>query len=287
MIQHLVNVSGGKDSTATYLRALELGRPFRAVFADTGNEHEWTYEFVDRLAERAGGPRVEVVRADFTQRMEDRRTWLAENWPKQGVPDEITSSAIEMQQPSGNPFLDLCTLKGVFPSAVSRFCTEELKTGPIIDLVVLPMLRSGPVLQWLGIRREESAKRAMQPRYNRHESGSYLWRPIFGWRASDVWAIHAKHGLKPNPLYLHGMGRVGCMPCVGCTQGEFAAIRRQFPEHLERLERWEAIVSKASKKGRTTFFHDPGGNTEDFWKQQTGGGCSSDLALCEVERNSA
>ena len=49
MIQHLVNVSSGKDSTATYLRAMELGRPFCAVFADTGHEHEWTYEFVDRL----------------------------------------------------------------------------------------------------------------------------------------------------------------------------------------------------------------------------------------------
>lgn len=41
-VQHLVNVSGGKDSTATYLLGLESGRDFRAVFADTGNEHELT-----------------------------------------------------------------------------------------------------------------------------------------------------------------------------------------------------------------------------------------------------
>jgi hypothetical protein len=38
MTQHLVSVSGGKDSTAVYLLAMESGRPFRAVFADTGNE---------------------------------------------------------------------------------------------------------------------------------------------------------------------------------------------------------------------------------------------------------
>src|SRR5690606_11326977 len=63
-VQHLVNVSGGKDSTATYLLALEHGRPFRAVFADTGNEHEITYEYVARLAERTGGPEIEVVRGD-------------------------------------------------------------------------------------------------------------------------------------------------------------------------------------------------------------------------------
>ncbi|MEA9657811.1 hypothetical protein [Xanthomonas campestris] len=33
MIQHLVNVSGGKDRTATYLKAIEPGPPFRAVLA--------------------------------------------------------------------------------------------------------------------------------------------------------------------------------------------------------------------------------------------------------------
>ena len=34
---HIVNISGGKDSTATYLLALERGKPFRAVWADTGH----------------------------------------------------------------------------------------------------------------------------------------------------------------------------------------------------------------------------------------------------------
>lgn len=40
MIHHVVSVSGGKDSTATALVALELhGRDAcRFVFADTGNE---------------------------------------------------------------------------------------------------------------------------------------------------------------------------------------------------------------------------------------------------------
>lgn len=285
MAQHLVNVSGGKDSTAVYLRAIELGRPFRAVMADTGHEHEWTYEFVDRLAERTGGPKVEIVRADFAQRIRDRPAYIAKHWPKEGVSPEIVRAAIEAQVPTGNSFLDLCILKGVFPSAVRRFCTEELKTNPIIEQVVLPMLAAGPVLQWLGIRRDESRARSKQPRWNRHESGSYLWRPIFDWRVQDVWAIHSKHGLKPNPLYLHGMGRVGCMPCVNCGPGEFKAIARRFPEHMERLQQWEAIVTKASRQGMATFFHQPGAGSEDFWKNQPGGGCSSDLALCELEQS--
>lgn len=284
MIQHLVNVSGGKDSTAVYLRALELGRPFRAVFADTGHEHEWTYEFVDRLAERTGGPKVEVVRADFARQMAGKREYIAKHWPQEGIAPEIVQAAIDALQPTGNPYLDLCIWKSRFPSRRAQFCTEELKTLPIITQVVLPMLKAGPVLQWLGIRADESQKRAKQPRWNRHESGSYLWRPIFDWRVSDVWAIHAKHGLQPNPLYLHGMGRVGCMPCINCTKGEFNAIVRQFPEHMERLQRWEEIVGRASKRQQSTFFHQPGAGSEDFWKNQPGGGCSSDLALCETSQ---
>lgn len=282
MTQHLVNVSGGKDSTAVYLRALELGRPFRAVFADTGHEHEWTYEYVERLAERTGGPSVEVVRADFARQIAGKREYVAKHWPTDGVADEIVQAALDALQPSGNPYLDLCIWKGRFPSRRAQFCTEELKVLPIITQVVLPALKHGRVLQWLGIRRDESAARAKQPRWNRHESGCYLWRPIFDWSVADVWAIHSRHGVKPNPLYLHGSGRVGCMPCINCTMGEFAAIQRQYPEHLRRLERWEQIVSRAAKTGRATFFHDPNGANDDFWKQQPGGGCTSDLAVCEI-----
>ena len=41
----LVSISGGKDSTATLLLALEREKDVRAVFADTGNEHQLTYDY--------------------------------------------------------------------------------------------------------------------------------------------------------------------------------------------------------------------------------------------------
>lgn len=76
-VQHLVNVSSGKDSTACYLLALERGVKFRAVFADTMNEHEAVYEYLDRLPDRTGGPRVELVRADFTKEIAGKRQFIA------------------------------------------------------------------------------------------------------------------------------------------------------------------------------------------------------------------
>lgn len=309
MIQHLVNVSGGKDSTATYLLAVESGRPFRAVMADTGNEHPMTLEYAATLHERTGGPRVEMVRADFSRQLAQHRAYVLAEWPKQGIPQAIVDRAAALHEPTGNPFLDLCISKGRFPSRMAQFCTEELKTIPITMQVVFPMLEDGPVLQWLGIRAEESANRAKQPRYNRHESGSMLWRPIFRWTLADVWRQHTKHGIAPNPLYAMRMGRVGCMPCVNCRKDELRAIADLFPEHIERIAEWEEVVSQANKRRSATFFPavtDPtdvdrpgtysrihqlvewsrttrGGRQYGiFFDEQRGGGCTSDLGLCEL-----
>lgn len=280
--QHLVSVSGGKDSTATYLLAIESGRPFRAVFADTGNEHEATYDYVRELPAKTGGPEIEWVRADFTDRLAKHRAYILERWPQEGIADHVVRAAADLNTPTGNPYLDLCVLKGRFPSRMAQFCTEELKTLPITMQVVFPMLDAGPVLQWIGIRADESPVRAKQPRYNKHDSGSYLWRPIFRWSVHDVWRQHTKHGIAPNPLYAAGMGRVGCMPCINCNAGEFARIGRLYPEHLARIRDWEEIVSRASKRQRSTFFKISDASTGqiDFG---SGSGCTSDLALCERE----
>lgn len=90
-MKHVVSVSGGKDSTATYLKALESGFEFRAVAADTGNEHPATYEAVNMLSVRTGGPVVEWVKADFTQRILKKRAFVERRWHgdlQQGVPGE-------------------------------------------------------------------------------------------------------------------------------------------------------------------------------------------------------
>lgn len=305
-VQHLVNVSGGKDSTACYLLAIESGRPFRAVFADTGNEHEATYEYVARLHERTGGPKVEWVRADFSHALAVHKETILTKWRAEGVPEEIVLEAAALHEPSGNPYLDLCISKGRFPSTRAQFCTEELKIIPIIEQVVLPMLRHGKVLQWLGIRADESQRRAKMPRWNHVECGAMVWRPIFRWSVDQVWAMHRKHGIDPNPLYARGATRVGCWPCINCRKSELRLLATT-PEHVDRIRRWEDVVSRANKRRSATFYGattDPtdrpgeyaridkivewahtshGGRQFDmFFEQQPGGGCTSDLGLCEV-----
>lgn len=62
------------------LLALELGVPnLFAVFADTGHEHELTYEYVDYLEKRLG-VKIHRVRADFAERMAGKADYVEQHW---------------------------------------------------------------------------------------------------------------------------------------------------------------------------------------------------------------
>lgn len=256
--QHIVNVSGGKDSTACYLLALERGRPFRAVMADTGNEHPVTIDYAMSLGDRTGGPPVEMFRADFSERMAKKRAYIADHWPRYGVPQERVDRAVEAMRPTGNPFLDLCMWKGRFPSRRAQFCTEFLKSDVIDQQVIDPARRAGPVIQWLGVRRDESIARRHAPLWQVVRtpglSSMRYYRPLIHWTAEDVFGFARRHGVDPNPLYLQGMGRVGCFPCINASKSELRAIATRFPEAFDRIAEWEAICAEVSKRGVGTFF---------------------------------
>lgn len=65
----------------------------------------------------------------------------------------------------------------------------------------------------------------------------------------QVFDLHKRHNIKPNPLYTMGFSRVGCMPCINETKGNFERIVRLFPHHIEKVRQWEREMFK----GRTFF----------------------------------
>jgi len=261
-MQHVVSVSGGKDSTATYCRAIERGRPFRAVAADTGNEHPATYEAVKTLHLKTGGPKVEWVKADFSRQIAGKRAFIATHWEAHGVPADLVARALDVLQPTGNPYLDLCLWKGRFPSRKAQFCTEELKVGPINRYVTEPLVAAGAtVISWQGVRANESEVRKHLTPFQRLDTFPklpgrlYAYRPLLRVESVDeVFAIARRHGVEPNPLYGWGLKRVGCFPCINCSKAELALVDSHFPEQIERLEAWERLVSDASKRGHMSFF---------------------------------
>lgn len=287
----VVNFSGGKDSTATLAIAHALfGDKVRGLMADTDNEHELTVDFARHIHEQIGSSPVEIVRKEYSDEdFRKRRASIIKNWKKKqairmgayrgiimpslsradtnfaeawrnsakrwGIEfDTPLDAALSVLHPSGNSFLDAALLHGKFPMLRDRFCTDELKIKVAYDKVVGPLINDGEVVvQWSGVRGDESSKRASYARFemdNRDKNNQdflYNFLPIHNWTAADVFALHKYMGIKPNPLYTHGASRVGCMNCVLCTKEEIAETAARWPEHIDKHREWEHKVRLVSR----------------------------------------
>lgn len=271
----VISTSGGKDSTATLLLAMELVHTHQIlpVFADTGNEHELTYEYLGYL-EKKTGLKITRLKKDFTEEWWHRRDYVRDKWVEKMVAgrkatakspeilpvprdeaEKITARVLGFLEkgPTGNPFLDLCIIKGRFPSRKAQFCTQELKTKVMRDWTY-NLATDFKVESWQGVRADESGPRALLPE-RESEAGLFdIYRPILKWNVAMVFEKHRQHGIEPNPLYRMGMSRVGCMPCINSRKDEILEISKRFPKHIERIAQWEQLVAMASKRGNSTFF---------------------------------
>ena len=209
---HLVvaNVSGGKDSTALSLHLTELGISHRRVFSDTGWEHPDTYRYLDRL-ERAIGPIDRV-------------------FPLLGMAELIRK-------------------KAMFPRSGAKYCTRDLKITPINKYMnaIDPDYRA---IVALGIRADESAARAGLGEWELGGGGvdRLTWRPLIAWKLDDVIAIHARHGIEPNPLYLRGALRVGCWPCIYSRKAEIRMVASESPERIDEIEQLEIAAEEKRQR---------------------------------------
>jgi len=284
----IVNFSAGKDSTTTATVAHHLfGDRVTNVMADTDNEHELTVDYARSIHEQIGCAPVQIVKRIYTDaEFERRRQSLRDRWPQRqairmgayrgvvmpslarsdtkfgqawqrtaerwGVEfDTPLSAALSVLHPSGNSFLDAALLHGKFPMLRDRFCTDELKIQIAFDAAIKPLLDDGEVVvQWSGVRADESSKRAGYDRFSKDERDpDYLYNflPIHQWTAADVFALHKYFGISPNPLYTQGASRVGCMNCVLCTKEEISETAARWPEHIEKHHAWEKKVRLASR----------------------------------------
>lgn len=263
-----------------WIHALERGEDVVCVFADTGNEHPETYAYIEYLEKRLGP--IRRVQADFTERLAKKRLFIETKWREQEIPEEKVLRALEILQPSGNPFLDLCIWKGRFPSTKARFCTQHLKVEVIEQQVTMPLIAEGhDLISWQGVRADESAARANLPEWE-GEGSFRIYRPLIQWKVADVFAAHERYGVDPNPLYKLGMTRVGCMPCINCNKNELFEISRRFPDEIDRIREWEQIVQDASKRDGATFFptaHNMPTGIDGWvgWSKTSYGGKSLDL----------
>ena len=234
----VASVSGGKDSAAMSLWLTEQGIEHDRVFLDTGWEHDKTYEY---------------LRGQLTDKL-----------------GPIT----ELKAPL--PMEDLIIKKGMFPSRVRRFCTQELKVKPIMAYLSQLMETGTDVINAVGIRAGESVSRSKMLEWEWQDGfDCEVWRPLIAWSEAQVIAIHARHGLLPNPLYLMGASRVGCWPCIYARKAEIRLIEDKDPDRIVRLRVLEERVgvaarARAAEKGQTlvsdpAWFQAPLGDSGAAW----------------------
>jgi len=148
---------------------------------------------------------------------------------------------------------------------VARFCTRLLKVVPFQDYVTEVRCKAGvkPVSA-VGIRADESASRAQMSVVEEQDEAT-VWRPLLEWDEAQVRAVHAAHGVRPNPLYLQGASRVGCWPCIHARKHELRHLAAVAPERLAHLAQLEERVT-ALRQAAT-----PGAAAATFFKSRVAG----------------
>ena len=198
----IVPVSGGKDSTAALILALQSFDKDKIIPLHyyTGFDHPKTYEYLDYIEEKTG---IEIQHTVY---------------------EEAPTMA------------DLIRKMGKFPNRAMRRCTGRFKQVAVMRWFKENNFyneRKGQV--WLGLRSDESHQR--KKRYGDRDSSeihSYkevfpdipksldknvnLRFPVMDWSTQDCFDLIRQHGWKRNPLYVEGSNRVGCYPCLLATK---------------------------------------------------------------------
>ena len=148
-------------------------------------------------------------------------------------------------------FFSLIPRKG-YPARTAKWCCDHLKKIPTKDV---PLGH-----RFMGIRAEESTRRAGRPRIDEMKKPvkQMLYKPIFYWLEWEVWEFIDHYNLPYCPLYDEGFDRIGCAVCpVICRKDKLAV--------LHHMERWPKIY-KAFEKAMKRLWDKKGA---DWWSEDS------------------
>jgi len=228
----IVPVSGGKDSVACLLLALEKSDNVTPVFNDTGFEHDVTYEYLDYLEKRLG---VTIIRTTGGKR--------------------------------GKNLEETIISLGRFPFGLGRFCTMYLKQYALRDWYRDFLFDAETQYEiWFGMRTDESNQRAKKyagiestdlfdmsdlfpGRYNKKLRATLQVKlPVVDWTTEDIFSYLEYKDVERNPLYFEGTNdRVGCYPCMLAGKKiQKKVFATEFGK--KQLERIKVLEKKIGKK---------------------------------------
>jgi len=137
----------------------------------------------------------------------------------------------------------------MFPSPQQRQCTSDTKRGPI-ERTIRAITRErkekghpawGLVVNCMGMRAEESPKRAKLAALKFNEGNSkagrewYDWLPIHDWTEGEVFSRIKGAGQQPHLVYSLGMTRFSCVFCIMASEQDLKTAARLATERPELL----------------------------------------------------
>ena len=143
-------------------------------------------------------------------------------------------------------FWTLLDMRKRFPGEATRWCTSDLKTGPINRDVRRAIKKEGLsklVVMCLGLRAEESKRRASEAKTptlaldkNNSKAGRewYRYCPIKSWDARQVFAEIEEAGQEPHWVYKAGCRRCSCCFCLYLQPRDMLASAKLRPAVFER-----------------------------------------------------
>jgi len=208
----IISISGGKDSKATLIVSLPLllkivkPSQIKVVFCDTGWEKDETMQEIETI-------KIRLKKFDIE--------FLSLNNSK--YPNGMT---------------DLLLHKKIFPSRLTKFCTEELKMIPALNYYKELSSKGLDVIVLVGKRRDESTDRANTPevQFEKRKHWSFtIYHPIADWTETDVYSYLDETWGIPSS-YFNGNTRVGCDECFQATLKAVSLMSEDKIKQMEEVE---------------------------------------------------
>ena len=210
-IFYSISISGGKDSEVLY--------------------HLW-YDVLNRLKEQNVTPEYQFIFFNTTNECADVYKYIKAR-PEIKIinPDISWWQWIETVQ------------KYALPTVFKRSCCSKYKEGQVKKIYD----NNIPIVQVIGIRNQESIKRAECEFYMDYQwdvdhrgksNQSKKWIklcPLIDYSTTDIWLIILLKDFYVNPKYKYGWGRCGCNICPFGNSYEDYLIREYYPKTWERF----------------------------------------------------
>lgn len=241
----LVNISGGKDSSALMLWALANFPKEKLTFIHAEIDIDWK-ETLPLVHEQCAHLGVEAIVVRATH---------ADGSPK-GFLSKLTSPRKDRETGENK--------QQMFPDMGNRWCTSELKMAPISKWMNNNC--EGKILNLMGERAEESSKRAAleEVRHDAKNSKASreVWNcsPIHKLSESQVWEMIHKAKVPVHPCYSWGVKRASCAICIFSSNEDIKLAQKHAPEIVAAYVAAEAKIDH-------TFRYKPATKKREAQKQ--------------------